>query len=470
VTIGVGCVVVAFVAATPAGAVPVVDRLSPAAGQVDNVVVLAGIDLAGSDIRITFGRAAALAVSGPDSNNRLIRVIVPNKVDPRDPDTVAVRLSVDGIEALAPSGPPLFTYTIPQPLASISDVTSGDPAHPRSVFPEEPFVLTLTGSNFLMARRAPQKCIAVNGGYEGVGYLVGSPGDSSASFFFPGLAVPGDYEFFMAFSDGSGASLRVPDFVQAARPIFGFPPDIESVSFDANPQQSVRCDFSAVVEGYLCSFGILGAIADPGVFIDGTFTHVRFEAKITDPDSTPTRSDVLLATASFTNPDAPLEVSAVLFDDGSANAFPTLQHAILPEDCTDEGFGVCTCSPRHYAVRSGDALANDAVYTRDLAFLDRGSLSLGLLQDCILQHYGDVPIDFVPGSSLEFRIEAIDHEGNLASWPSRPAVTVGAGSYSCTGDACGCCFLTSADPVTECVGKPGMPSIDFPAGVCLALF
>src|SRR2546427_12398904 len=114
---------------------------------------------------------------------------------------------------------------------------------------------------------------------------------------------------------------------------------------------------------------------------------IWIQARVTDPDSTPTQSDVLVAAASFVNPDFPTETSLVLFDDGSSAAFSILQKAGVPEDCTDDGFGVCTCDLKSYAVHSGDALASDAMFTRDLAFLDRSSLSQGLLDDCILQQY-----------------------------------------------------------------------------------
>ncbi len=224
------------------------------------------------------------------------------------------------------------------------------------------------------------------------------------------------------------------------------------------------------MEGHLCGLGFPGTTADPGVFVGGTFTHVRLQAKVTDPDSTLAQSDVLLTAASFINPDAPIESSLVLFDDGSASTFSFLQEAGLPEDCTDDGFGVCTCDLKRYGVHSGDTLASDAEFTRDLAFLDRSSMFMGFLQDCILQQYRDVPIEFAAGSILQLKIEAVDREGNLATWPARPAVTVGTGSFSCTGDECGCCILTSSEPAVECKGKPGMPSIDLPSGLCISLF
>ncbi len=457
----------AFVCWAPAGATPVVDRVSPPIGQVGNVVLLEGSGLGGNHLEVRFGRAAALDLRNPGGSDRLVRLLVPNKVDPKDPDTVTVEVQMDGVEAIVPAGGLHFTYSIPQPSPSITDYATGDPSSPKTVISGLPFVVTLTGSNFMLARRVPQRCIALGGDRQESDVVTGSSSDTSVSCSFPGLRIAGDYELQIAFSDGSGASILAPDFVRDIR-LFGLPPTIESVAFEADPQQAVRCDLTKVVEDYVCSLGIPGATAEPGVFIDGTFTHVRFQARVTDPDSTPTRSDVLLTAASFTNPDSQMETSFVLFDDGSANTFSFLQKSNVPEDCTDDGLGVCTCNPKHYVVQSGDALANDAVFTRDMTFLDRSFISSGLLQDCIMQRYRDVPVDFVAGSTLQFRVEAVDREGNLAAWPSQPTVSVGTGSFSCNGDECGCCLLTSTDRAVECKGKPGMSSVDYPSGICLS--
>ena len=178
----------------------------------------------------------------------------------------------------------------------------------------------------------------------------------------------------------------------------------------------------------------------------------------------------MLVAASFIHPESGIETSLVLFDDGSFNMFPLVQKASVPEDCPDDEFGSCPCSTKIYPITTGDAVANDAVFTRDLAFLDRGTVPLGLLQDCIMQRYRDVPIDFVAGTALEFYIEAVDRQGNVTTWPQRSTVSVGTGAFTCTGDECGCCLLTSADMAVDCKGKPGMPSFGFPAGLCLSAF
>jgi hypothetical protein len=177
---------------------------------------------------------------------------------------------------------------------------------------------------------------------------------------------------------------------------------------------------------------------------------------------------VLIVAASFDHPESGIEL--VLFDDGSAFIFPFDQRAELPEDCPDDDFGSCPCNRKIYPVTTGDAGAHDDVYTRDLAFLDRSTIPPGFLQDCIMQRYRDIPIDFVAGSTLEFRVEAVDRQGNWTTWPLRSTATVGTGAFTCTGDECGCCLLTSADRAVDCKGKAGMPSIDFPAGICLSAF
>src|SRR5207249_3816564 len=201
--IGLMCLCLAFVSLAPAGAAPTVDGITPPAGAVGHVITLQGHDLAGASFSVRFGRAQAIDARNPGGSDRVIHLLVPNKVDPRDPDTVPVAVTVDGIEAVTPGGPLQFTYTVPQPLPSITDVATGDPSRPRSVRAGQPFVLTLSGSDFLLARRVPQRCIALGGQVLESHDLASPPSDTSVTFTFPGLGVAGDYEFLVAFSDGS---------------------------------------------------------------------------------------------------------------------------------------------------------------------------------------------------------------------------------------------------------------------------
>jgi hypothetical protein len=449
-------------------AAPIVRRLNPSSGQVGHLVVLEGSDLAGFDLQVKFGRAQALVLHDPGRSEGIVRLLVPNKVDPRDPDTVTVTLLVDGIDAITPAAPLQFTYSIPQPQPVITDLTTADPLRPRSVLPNQPFVLTLSGSNFLTARRVPQRCIALGGEVRESADVVGPASDTSVGFSFPGLQAAGDYEFLIAFSDGTGASIAAPHFVEP-RPLFGFPPTIQSVFFESNLQQAVQCDFTSVVELYLCSLGVYGAKADPGVFVGGTYTQARLRARVTDPDSTPTQNNILLVTASYPDPKDNNEISLVLFDDGSANTFLFPQKAdSLGEDCTVDPFGNCACSLARYPINSNDPTTGDAEYTRGLAFVDPAA-SL-FLQDCIMRQNHQVPISVAPESSLHFRIEAVDRQGNLTSWPVLLTTTVAPTISACTGDECGCCLLLSPNPTVDCQGKLGMPSTDFPDGICLSVF
>src|SRR2546425_5924948 len=177
----------AFLRLDRAGAAPAVARLNPSAGQVGHVVTLQGSDLAGNDLQVWFGAARALDVRNPGGTDRVIRVLVPNKVDPRDPDTVAVTVTVDGVEATAPAAPLYFTYSIPQPSPEITDFMTDDPSRPRLVLQGQSFVLTLSGSNFFLARRVPQRCIVLGGEREESDVLMSSSSDTSVSCSFPGL-------------------------------------------------------------------------------------------------------------------------------------------------------------------------------------------------------------------------------------------------------------------------------------------
>jgi len=459
-------IVLVLTSVVPADAAPIVERLSPAVGQVGNVVMLEGSGLAGETVSIRFGRWAEFFYRSPTASDRVIRLTVPNKLDPRDPDTVTVTVAVDGVEAATPSGPLQFTYLMPLQPATVTDFTTEDASRPRTVHPHTPFVLTLSGSNFMMARRLPTDCFAVSGDETYFSILTGTPTDTSASFFFPGLGVTGDYEFLVLFSDGSGASIQAPHFVEPF-PIFGFPPEIDRVDFTTISRQ-VQCDFTRMAENFACWFGVLAAQASPGVFIGGSYTQVEMHARVVDPDSTPVESDILLVSASYIDPGDSQETSLVLLDDGSANQFSILQKSMtVPEDCADGPPGACVCQLRAYPLDSSDSVAQDTEFSRVVALVDRAVDPL--LQDCIMQQNRQTPIGVAAGSTLDFRIEAVDRSGNLATWPLRTAVTTGAGALTCAGDECGCCLLTSTVPLVECRGKPGMISPDdFPSGVCVS--
>jgi hypothetical protein len=115
---------------------------------------------------------------------------------------------------------------------------------------------------------------------------------------------------------------------------------------------------------------------------------------------------------------------------------------------------------------SSDATGGDAIYTQGLGLVPTSLPALE--QDCIMRQTGRLPIVTASGTAIQVRVTARDRAGHLATWPDTPVGVVTPGSYLCSGDACGCCLLTSSDPVTECHGLPGMISPDFPSGVCLS--
>jgi hypothetical protein len=142
----------------------------------------------------------------------------------------------------------------------------------------------------------------------------------------------------------------------------------------------------------------------------------------------------------------------------------------VPEDCTTDEFETCACSAKFYPIVSNDAVVRDDLFSRDIAFVDASTPSVELLLDCIVRQNRESFLALAAGATLEFGVDAVDRAGHLVTWPIRPTVTVGTGTFFCSGDECGCCILTSSAPALECQGRPGMPSTEFPAGICMSAF
>jgi hypothetical protein len=191
------------------------------------------------------------------------------------------------------------------------------------------------------------------------------------------------------------------------------------------------------------------------------------QVSATDPDSTPDQDNILLVSASYTDPTTGGEISLVLLDDASQYLFSTNQIAAFPEACTDDPVsGVCECKPATYTLTSGDLQVYDTIFTRNFSFVS--SAADPLLADCI-HRAAQLPTLQVPaGSPLNFLIEAVDRQGNLTAWPQLPSVTTGVESLRCSGDPCGCCLLAPAQPA-GCSGLPGMTSPSYPDGYCRSL-
>ena len=269
--------------------------------------------------------------------------------------------------------------------------------------------------------------------------------------------------------------------------IFGAPPTINSVSLNGGGTGQAQCDVSLPLEGYLCTAGGI----DPSLFanfptvtINVHYTEATFLISVSDPQSTPQASDILLVSASYktTAGSKPTEISLVVLDDGSSNKFAYKQVGILPEDCSE---GACACKGASYTLTSNDQVAGDNLFTRGFAVIsnnialtspnDFAAGNSDVARNCIASANKQFPafVDLSLGSSIPFKIEVVDKEGNLTTWPAQPTVTFQQTTFSCqsndVGD-CGCCLLLASDP-TQCHAKPGLngvPGSGFENGFCVA--
>jgi hypothetical protein len=70
------------------------------------------------------------------------------------------------------------------------------------------------------------------------------------------------------------------------------------------------------------------------------------------------------------------------------------------------------------------------------------------------------------GDSFDVHVTASDRSGHQSTWSGTLQGIVPPATFACTGDSCGCCLITSVDPIDQCRGLAGMPSPDFPTGIC----
>ena len=234
-----------------------------------------------------------------------------------------------------------------------------------------------------------------------------------------------------------------------------------SVSAAASAQQ-VACDVTTPFLAHLCTFGVTGAQPSAPLFVHGDYTEVRIEGGVTDPDGA---TDIASVTANLATPSTgSLDIG--MYDDASAALFPIGQRSgDFGLDCAPDP-QLCSCSLATFGVDSGDAVAADTTYTRTVALVSANLPAL--VQDCVMEARREFPFVAPSGTMVTIGTTARDASGHATAWPSSPAVVVGSGAYSCTGDVCGCCLLTATDPVTQCRGLPGLASPDYPAGLCMA--
>ncbi len=242
--------------------------------------------------------------------------------------------------------------------------------------------------------------------------------------------------------------------------VFGLPPVIAGVSAAASLRQ-VTCDVTAPLLAYVCTAGVPGAQPDAPILVSGEYTEVRLEGQVSDPDGA---TDIATVTASLAP--SPATVDLGMYDDGSATLFPVDQrNPDFGLNCAPDP-QLCSCGLRTYSVNSGDAVGADSTYTRSIALV--ASNLPALVQDCIMEARRELPFVAASGTMVTIGTTARDAAGHETTWPSPPTVEVDSGGYSCTGDVCGCCLLTSRDPLSQCRGLPGLVSPDYPAGLCAA--
>lgn len=276
--------------------------------------------------------------------------------------------------------------------------------------------------------------------------------------------------------------------------VFGSPPVIESVAAGIQVR-SIQCDGAQFVLQFWCGFELPpSAFAQPPtVTLDITYSEAILNIAVSDPESTPALSDVLLVSASFLSSiqGIPEETSLVVLDDGALPPkLPFPQKADFSQVCPDPMCSPQSCSPATYEVTSNDATAMDGTYTRRVAFILQGAgvppgNGFNLLQDCLSSQEEVAPVVSanIVGAPVEFTIEATDRSGNITAWPQRPSLTVQPSSLTCSGDQCGCCFLFNPNPDGTydpanpygpggCRGASGLPGATgsgFENGLCNAI-
>jgi hypothetical protein len=284
------------------------------------------------------------------------------------------------------------------------------------------------------------------------------------------------------------------------RKVFGEPPVIKSATMTFQ-NKAVSCDWGTAFDCSFksdpcafdpddgvgpdgirftrddCGFGfeesdpgnVVQVTPGPSLFISGTYQELSFRAEVTDPNTTPARSDILLVGASFVVPSAssPQEDTLVMLDDGGSNSFLYVQTAGLGifENCSVASDGTCTCSQAEYVLNSNDTAPGDGKFERKFALFNLPDQNVrGFLQDCIAKQYHQAPKTAAPDLTFDFRIDAVDRSGNITTWPNRPQVTTTRDTYTCSGDQCLCCILRSN--IGDCGGCEGMVGPKTPEGAC----
>ncbi|HKQ97380.1 MAG TPA: M23 family metallopeptidase [Candidatus Polarisedimenticolia bacterium] len=346
----------------------------------------------------------------------------------------------------------------------------------------QPLSLRATADGFLLAAGAEADCRTCRFLQEGdVRFMVAHldadldcAGQCSDSYDFARLPAPAAgaaLALSVAFVNATDTFMSLAPLDTADRRhlcnegYFGAPPVFESTSMQP-ALRTVACDRTQLVEAYVCTAGITGVQATLPIVLNVTYDALPLTARVVDGDSTPGHDDVVSVTATLEQvglPPNPLDETLML-DDGSLTDLPGRSNDTTI--CYDDPFaGTCVCSPVHVPSTSGDVVPGDGVRTFETTLTIPFTPSpLDVVKGCVVEHAPRALHFFPPGSPVRVILRATDGIGNVAA--TSEIVTPAAPSMSCSGDACGCCILLSNNPAVECSGLPGLPSPDFPAGLC----
>jgi hypothetical protein len=271
------------------------------------------------------------------------------------------------------------------------------------------------------------------------------------------------------------------DDVALERKVFGETPRIESFEVEFNPAEVVSCDITEEFLLQLCAtFDLRGLQASAPIVVSGKLGSLLLRAHVTDADTTTEQDNILLVAASYILDGTPAqEKTLIMRDDGGEATFKSPQQdaSLGGKNCTEQN-GTCGCLLREYDVDTNDPVARDGTFTRGAPIVDSGTPRV--LLDCVQRDRRQVPVLISdPSTTLSFRLDAVDRQGNLATFPNRPTITTGDFSLenprlTCAGDPCGCCiFQNPGNYPTECSDLPGLtgpPGSAYEGGVCIDIF
>jgi subtilisin family serine protease len=248
---------------------------------------------------------------------------------------------------------------------------------------------------------------------------------------------------------------------------FAHPPVITTAD-TAGTSTSQQCDFTAAWNYALLHDFAFDVRVTPGpLLIGGGFTQIDATALVTDADSLPGANDILSVWDDYVASAGGASGTLTMADAGPVRPESFVQQSTIREACAGSPVP-SSCSMATYSVGPGDDTAADDNYTRRTAFVNLTTIGQGapFLSDCIARDRGIEVRQAPAGTILTFTTGAMDKAGSITYWPTHPAVTVGASTFSCSGDPCLCCYLANNVLDGPCAGLAGLVGPADTNGAC----